>query len=53
MSSINLFNQMRKLAIVKNAELKNDDRFRKMKHDRKNMRKRSAKLYFALVNDQF
>jgi hypothetical protein len=24
-----------------------------MKHDRKNMRKRFAKLYFALVNDQF
>jgi len=47
---------MRCSAIIKlteNAELKNDDRFRKMKHDRKNMRKRFAKLYFSLVNDQF
>ena len=36
-----------KLMREENAELKNDE------HDRKNMRKRFAKLYFALVNDQF
>ena len=33
---------------VKNDELKNDDRFRKMKHDRKNKRKLFVKLCFAL-----
>ena len=33
---------------TKNDELKNDDRFRKMKHDRKNKRKLFVKLCFAL-----